>query len=207
MGFNFNSSDDTSSGGGNFLDVECWAHVQVADVDMNPKKKDGNMMTGAIGKLTFMVLAADQESAVKKTTGEIFFPPKQDSKDGGKFSQKKLTRLFVALGLMSPSDVGKNVDVPFESAKGRQIIAHFTKNKDGFFQIAWADIYHVDDLDKQSVPRNTDMIGQIPNGLRWTAEVARAWAQACTKESKKDDTPYSETVPQGGGTQNKFKGL
>lgn len=205
-GYNFNSSEDTSSGGGNFLDVECWAHVQVFSVDMTPKNKAGNMIANAICKLQFVILAADVANQEKKLCGETLYPPKQDSKDLGVFSRKKLTRLFIALGLMDPKNAGENVSVDIPAAEGRQMIAHFAKNDKGYYQIAYADTYHIDDLDKANVPRSANMIGQIPNDRRWTPEVQRAWAEIQHAEEKKKDTAYSEAVkpPQ---TQAKFSSL
>jgi len=163
--YDFDCPEDTSAGG-NYLEVDCWAHVAIVAVNTSPRDKDGNARQNAIVELTMEVLAATVAGQEKKLVTEIIWGPKLDARDGGAFAKKKIARLALATGLISKGAKGKRISVDFSNLQDRQMIVQFKKSGDEkmYMGIAFADMYHVDDPEKRDVPRDQAAIGSSPGG-------------------------------------------
>lgn len=102
-------------------------HVVVNRVDDSHEKIDGL-------KVEFYVLAGTVEHCTGKRWEEAFFWPNQDAKDGGKFARKRLAALAFATGLVTPADLGKQVEINWPDMLYRQLklaVRSYSRTKDG----------------------------------------------------------------------------
>jgi len=74
-------------------------------------------------KFQFAVLAGTVEGQSGRTFWESFVNPAPSHKDGGMMAKKRLAKLAIALGLIQRSDLGKRVQINWEAAVGRQLVA------------------------------------------------------------------------------------
>lgn len=102
-------------------------HAVVNNVDEAPTGFDGM-------KVEFIMLAGTGEHQINKRFEEAFFWPRSDAKDGGKFARKRLARLALATGLITPAQLGTQVEIDWEAMKYRQLklsVTHYERTKDG----------------------------------------------------------------------------
>lgn len=184
MPLDFDAPEDAAAGGGNFLTTPGTYHFVVSHVDERAKKNDGTPMDAICIHATVVDgttrkdgVCTEREREVKLTLHD----PKPTSKDGGEFSRKKQARAFIALGAMKPSDLGKRgIKIDLTQCVGRQFVAKI-EVKEGdkggkFADLAYADIFHIDDPDAKDYPKSEQAIAMIPAAMRLPAE-----AFACMK--------------------------
>lgn len=186
MGFKHQVGDDLSSGG-SFLREPGTYHVCVVDVNYMPSRKDGTLIDNAAFKVYLEVLAGTVAGQEGKSAEITFFHPKVQSKNEGAFARKKIDRFLLAVGLISEADKTKEVEPELELAKGRHFIVKLELDDDEkYLQVAFADIYHVDDPCVKEVPKNA---AAMAIGASWRLAGAKKPAP-----SKKPTPPSSKAA-------------
>lgn len=160
------SGDDYSSGG-NFLSEPGTYHLCITDIDENPTKRDGSLIDNAAFRVGLSVLDGTTEGQKEKTTDLTFFYPKPTDKDEGKFRRKQIDRFFLAAGLLAESDKGAEKEIDLSDAVGRQIVAKLEPSSNGkYLQLAFADVYHVDDPAVKDIPKSAVALRLVPSSQR-----------------------------------------
>lgn len=168
MGFTYETGDDFSTGN-RFLDQPGEYHMVVAEVSEKPRKGNGELIPNAAFGVKLKVLAGSVAGQEDREMDVSFFNPKSDSKDGGAMAKKKIDRMLLATNLIDPDDKGKKLEIDLNKMVNRQILVKCdeeegTKRK--FVSISFANIFHVDDPEAASYPRDVEAIRMIPTSLR-----------------------------------------
>jgi hypothetical protein len=154
MAFKHQTGDDFSTGG-TFLREPGTYHVCVTELDENPAKRDGSLIDNAAFRVYFEVLTGTVKGQEEKTGDIIFFYPKLQSKNEGAFARKKIDRFLLSVGLVSEADKSKDLEVDLRQAIGRHFIVKLEHDDEQkFLQVAFADIFHVDDPAVKDIPKN-----------------------------------------------------
>jgi hypothetical protein len=177
-GFDFEAPSDYGAGGA-FLDAgdDGTYHVEVTEVERDPKSAKGDLIANAAFKVTFLVLAGTNPKGVAKTGNFILFNP--DFSKGEKsveFARKRIGRFFVSVGLKNENDPTRDAQgnpiktrVSLPAAVGRQfIVTMATSEYNGKrnLQLNFADMFHVDDPEKSGVPKDAKAIANYPAQFR-----------------------------------------
>jgi len=152
-----------------FLDKPGSFHFMVKRIDEDPTGKDGGQLDGI--KVEMTVRDGTDKSQIKREFNPILFNPSESHKDGGEFATKVHLRLADALGLFKPVAPGEEVEIDWTKAGGRQLVAHVKhgRAKEGQeprLEIDGAHIYHVDDPEVATVPKDLPAISVLPAALR-----------------------------------------
>jgi hypothetical protein len=171
-----NTSEDFS--GGTFLDEPGTYHILITNVADGEGPKGG-----AIDGFTFegQVLAGTVEGQEGKTISEtVFLPGMDESEDSQARANRKVTAFLLASNLVTPAELGKEIDVDIDSAEDQQIIVDLERQmaKDEetgkwdvetkFLRIAYSNIYHVDDPRAAKVPKYAEALEEIDASNRHT---------------------------------------
>lgn len=184
MSYEFDApeQEEMSKGGeGNFLSKPGQYHLTILDVKegVGPKGKPIDGFCVQVSVLDGTV--PDQKH---HTANIMFFAPKLTSKDGGAFLRRKMTAFGIATNLIDPSQLGKRVSVELKNAVNAQCVAKFelSKGDDGkeYIDLAYSDIWHVDDPRCESVPKDLAALSLLPKEQRHD----RAWFDSWLKSSK-----------------------
>lgn len=180
----WNSGSDFSTGG--FLREPGGYHFIVSNIEENPTKKGGQLIDNAAFRVTCEVQASTVPGTENKTAELLFFFPKPGGKNDGAFARKKIDRFFLAVNLMSEEDAGKEgLDIDLQKAMGRQFKCNLElRDGDGdkkYLDIAFTDIFHVDDPAAKAIPANPEMLALIAPSLR------RIGSQPAKKDQKKEE--------------------
>ncbi len=209
MSFEIEMPESTDRSG-NFLSEAGTYHFAVNAIDEAPSTKSGAAINGF--KVSASVLAGTVPGQENKETGLIFRNPKYDAKDGGEFQRKKQARFVMAIGLLDgPRPAGEKVTVDLQQARGRQFIATVEKSKNqdgketGYVDIAFADIWHVDDPEAKAFPKNEAALKLLPASLRKKPEQFPSHAKtngAATNGNRNvsNTTPPATTAAATGGS-------
>lgn len=193
------STTETVNGEGGGLDEAGTYHVVVTNVIEGESKK-GKPIDGIT--VTFEVMDGTAKGKTGKTHTESFFlPTSQDKKPEMKL--RKLTALAIAGNVLRPEDLGTEADIPFNSMVGMQMVVKFDHQMemdgDGkytipsqYLQVAYSDLFHVDDPAVKSVPKNNDALSLITKQLRHDD----AWFAF-----KKVKQSHRQAVAQGNATR------
>lgn len=176
MSFEFDAPEDLAGGDSNRLSEPGTYHLVITDI------REGEGPNGkACDGFTFEadVLAGTTEGCVGKTIKETLFQPNmKGTEDSQRMSRKKLAAFFIATDVMNPNQLGRSVAIDVEAAKGKQLIVEFDRQKDKdektgkytiptkYIQVAYANIYHVDDPDVKDIPKNADALGCRDDSLK-----------------------------------------
>ena len=165
--FELPSEEDMAAGSGNFLQAPGMYHLQVVSVNESPVNRSTN---AAIDGFEVELVALEGDNA-KKTIDVLFHAPKMSSKDGGKWAKNKQAAFLIATGLVDETKLGKSVQVDLQDAVNRQCVAEFELGKANdkgkqYLQLAWANIYHIDDPRGANCPKNVAALGIIPKTQR-----------------------------------------
>lgn len=142
-------------GGADRIKTPGWHHVQITHCD--DVTKDNKPIDGI-----FTEFAAVAGPDAGKTFSMAFFDPNEadadmpeDSKERKRYdmSKRKQTALLVASGLTNEASMGTDDEVSYDTADAvnRQCVIHLEADNQeknagkGYLQLAWDDIYHVDD--------------------------------------------------------------
>lgn len=170
----------------NFLRKTGKYHVLVNEFVENPPDQNDQPMLGA-AKITCEVISGTDMSEKGKTFQTTFFSPDPESNDKGRFAQLKLTRLYIALG--GSHTPGQESELNAEFAVGGQFVIEVgereAKNKKIYFDIMGANIYHVDDPDIASVPKDLQFLEIIDPSRRLTAVNSQSLTNVTSSASAK----------------------
>lgn len=167
------STTETTQGEGGGLREEGTYHCVVTEVFEGESKK-GNPIEGVT--VTFEVMAGTVEGqAGKSHTESLFLPTMSDKKPEMKL--RKLTALAIAGNVLQPADLGREVDIPFRDMVGSQMVVKFDHQmemdgngeytvKSQYLQVAYSDMFHVDDPAVKAVPKSDDALSLIPDEHR-----------------------------------------
>lgn len=176
MAITFDAPDKLPTGGGNWIDKPGTYHLMITAADEEPvSKKDKKMIDGFT--VDFQALdgtvrdAAGKFTEKDKTVGLTFYNPKITDKNEGVFARQKQAAFFVATGLMTEEQLGKQgITIKLSEAVGRQVIATLEEQvgTDGkkYIRLAYGDIFHIDDPRAAGFPRNEKAITLIPSAYR-----------------------------------------
>jgi hypothetical protein len=142
---NFETSEDTGRAS-EFLDVEGIYALQI-DEALPDKMANGELREGCLGLKTTVVGAATEACVGKGFGTSIFGPVTGDSDKAHEFKKRRLTALFIAASIMSPDELGKkiNLGARLSQLKGKVVVMKLVKNENGYLEINFSDIWHVDD--------------------------------------------------------------
>ena len=157
-GFELECPEDID-GQSNFLTEPGTYHAVVIAVDEAPTSKAGVLLEGF--RVEFAVLDGTVAGQKGKQFDIMFFKPKLTDKNGGEFAKRKQARFAIATGILPRAEPGKRVTVDLQQANGLQLVVELEHQKDmttgeptKFLQLAWANIYHVDDPAVAKVPKD-----------------------------------------------------
>lgn len=157
----------------NFLTEAGTYHFVVLAVDERPTSKAGAPLDGF--KVHCCALDGTVPGQQKKELELMFFAPKMSDKNNGEFAKRKIARFAAACGILPTAAPGQRVTVDLQQAVGRQFVAEVEQGKDQagnatkFLQLAWANIWHVDDPAVAQVPKDQAALALLPATLRKTA--------------------------------------
>lgn len=146
-------------------------HFGILAVDEQPVSKAGQPLNGF--RVSCSVLDGTVQGQAKREIDLLFFAPKPTDKNGGEFAKRKIARFALATGILSDPKPGQRVTLDLQEAAGRQFIAEVEHQKDQasgqptkFLQLAWANIWHVDDPEVRDVPKSAQALALLPPELR-----------------------------------------
>ena len=184
-------------------------HLGVITVDVSPVK-NGKMFNGWVitaGVLDGTARQNDKCIERNKTIEIRMNDPKPNHNDGGEFCQKIQDRFLLAVGLINESDAGEEREIDLDEAVGRQFIAKFKAgtftSRDGSeretIELDGAYMYHVDDSAVAAIPKDEQMLANIPAALRRNveskaSEKRQEKSPSTVKREPVKDTQYKETV-------------
>jgi len=149
--------------GGNFLSAEGSYHMVVLDADPRPTDSKGNLMMAF--RVHCSVLAGTVDGQKGKEIDLTFFNPKLTQKNQGEFAKKKQARFWLATGLAERDS--KVIKASFADARGRHFVARLEKDENGkYLQLSYLEIYHIDDPEVASVPKDQAAIDALPPDQR-----------------------------------------
>ncbi len=174
--------DERSLEGNDFPDPGQF-HLVITEVDDSRSK--GNFI-----KPVFTVLNGTVDGQANKRFDEAFWDPDPGHVDGGKFAKKKLARLAMATGLITPGSLGSRVEIDWQDLKFRQLkaaVRPYTRDSKGKtykgVEIDGLEIWGPHDPAAEHIPVDEDAI-QMARELGQTNLKAVA-----TKEEKKPVDP------------------
>jgi hypothetical protein len=167
MGLSFQAPEDISGNAGNRLSEPGTYHLIVTNIregeGPNGKPCDGFTVEAD-------VLAGTGKDCHGKSVKEtLFMPNMKGTEDAQEMSLRKISAFCIATGVMTPDQLGKHVDLDVTKAVGKQLVAQFeqqmAKDDKGkytvptkYIQIAYANIYHVDDPDVKDIPKEKEAL-------------------------------------------------
>jgi hypothetical protein len=172
--FEWEQPEDLNSGGGNFLKVGGTFHVICHDI--GTVDKDGKPIEGF--SVNVEVLAGTVAGTKGKLANIRFNNGKSSYKDGGKFARQKQANFFIASNVLGPADVpaieARKPQIVLGKAQGQQVIVTLELNDKGWPELAFADVFHVDDPKAAGFPKDKTSIDLIPKANRRTADELQA---------------------------------
>jgi hypothetical protein len=167
-GFAYDEPEDLN--GSPWLSKAGLFHVTVMEQDPQPTNANKERLDGL--RVKFGVLAGSDPTQADKQSDQLFFRGKATDKDGGKFANLKLHKLFCATGLKNGLNPGKQTSVNTADMVGRQCVIEIEAKPDNKnpsiirHQIKGDRIFHIDDPEVAGVPKNADALAMIPAELR-----------------------------------------
>lgn len=171
MTIDFDAPDDFG-GDSQFLSDPGKYHCLVQSVVQGATPK-GTPIDGFC--VTFEVLGGEVEGQKGKTINVTYFDPKiTDSDKKVKLTKQQRSKFFLATNLLDPSKKGQSVRIDLENAKDQQVVVRFEvddyHSKDGktYLRIGNAelDVWHIDDPNARTCPKNEQALTLIPAALR-----------------------------------------
>ena len=178
MAFTYETPDDLANES-QFLKDEGVFHLAVINAEEEAKYKRGDK-SGQFRNgfaLDFEVLSPGPH---QKKMVEVFGRnPNLNHKDKGEFCRKLQGRILEAIGVINPSHYGKQTtielvrqdgDKSVVTVMGRQCIAKFKKNEDGYLELDGANIWHIDDPSAEKCERLESAVSLLPKSVRRSPE-------------------------------------
>lgn len=177
MAIEYKTGDDYSAGG-KYLKTEGWFHLCVTDATDTVTKADGSLVAGAMFQVSCTVCEGTAPACRDKLTDLTFFHPKPDKPE---FGMKKIDRALIALNVLKPEEKSKELSFEPSDLIGQQFIAHLELDQNGkYLQLAFADIFHVDDAEVAQFPRDEQMLSILPAECRRIGAVSGGQKPAST---------------------------
>jgi hypothetical protein len=177
-------------------------HVVVTEVEEEPRDKSGALLEGF--KVHFEVL--DGTTRVNNVCSQrgfthehMFFTPRPSDSEGSiKWNRAKQAAILLATGLTSKEQLGKSVQVNLADMQQKQCVINLVRsNRDErYLEVAFANIYAVDDPKVAAVPKDVAALRLI--GKEAAAAPAPTTAAAPAKPATKPaarSTPNPATTP------------
>ena len=181
---------ETTQGEGGILDVPGTFHVVINEV-LEGQTKKGKAIDGLT--VAFEVLDGTEKGKEGKVHTESFFlPTLQDKDTSAAMKLRKITAMAVAGNVLTPEQLGTEAEIPVGEMIGSQMIVKFDHQMelDGegkytipsqYIQVAYSDLFHVDDPAVKAVPKNGEALGLIPKEHRHN-EAWFAWKKRVGKQ-------------------------
>ena len=154
-------------GGGTTITKAGTYHCQILQ-SADGQSTKGNQISGCSALLS--VLAGTESDQVEKQFHLTLFDPDLSKSDSSQeWAIKKQTAYGIAINQIDPSKLGEACEVDFGNADGQQIIISIDENEhDGKknLQLAFANIYHVDDPRAKAFPKNKEAMALLPSDFR-----------------------------------------
>lgn len=151
------TTEDVGSGESVYLDQPGTYHCVITSIMEGQGPKGGSIDGFTVG---LAVLAGTTEGQKDKNTNLCLFAP--DASKGEKsqeWARKKQTAFAIAAGLIDLAKLGGKVNIELQDAVGRQIIVGLEHDEAGkYLQLAWANIYHIDDPRAAEFPKDAEAI-------------------------------------------------
>lgn len=207
MSFDFDTSEDVQGGGG-FLSEPGTYHVTITNILDGVGKKGKPLEHGGF-TVEADVMSGTVKGCESAKWSETLFAPNGSSEKGDEWAKKKITAFLLAVDLMTPSQLGKPISVELSDAIGRQFLVRLQKEMDfngetgkydlpgKYLEIAFANIYHVDDPEVKDIPKNGDAIGLIPKEHRHDASWFAFKEKKAGKTSQKQPAAAATSVAGG----------
>jgi hypothetical protein len=159
--------------GASYVDKPGKYHVQVMNVDESPTSKKGAAIDGFQVVLSVM----HGPELGKQIELTLFNPNPTKEQSSQEWSMKKQAAFIIAAGLATEKDLAgddeeKEVEIDLQAAKHRQLMIEMeidTKNSTAertYVQLAWANIYHIDDPRVEKWEKNVEAIKLLPAVMR-----------------------------------------
>lgn len=201
---------DSVETGGAFLQAAGVFHVNVLEVTENPTKRDGALIPNAAFGVDLSVVAGPHAGKQKDV---VFFNPdtsKPKDSPGYQMSLRKIRRFLEATSVVAERVAGgSSYSVDPTKAKGRQLIVEFQhddrEGKEKNLQLAYANIWHIDDPSAPQCERNQEAIKLLPASLRrkpesFKKESASGGSSGGNGAAKPPTAPPSAPVSMPAGT-------
>jgi hypothetical protein len=159
--------------GASYVDKAGKYHCQVASVDESPTSKKGQAIDG----FQVMLSVMHGPELGKHIELTLFNPNPTKEESSQEWSMKKQAAFIIAAGLATERDLAgddeeKEVEIDLQAAKNRQILIEMEVDKKSstaerqFVQLAWANIFHVDDPRVAKWEKNVAGINVLPASMR-----------------------------------------
>lgn len=156
MSFALDTTEDIGGGESTYLDQPGTYHCLVTAVGENQGPK-GGVIDGFTAHLAVLAgTVAGQKDKQKSLT--LFSQDASKSEKSQEWAKKKQTAFAIATEVVNLASLGKRVEVDLQSAVGRQLIITFEANDDGYLDLHYANIYHIDDPRAAKFPKDAEAI-------------------------------------------------
>ena len=154
--------------GGTYLTTPGKYHCLIVHAEENPTRND-KLVKGFLLELAVQN-AGDQQGMTFKA---YFANGDPAHKDGGAFALKKQVAALIASNVVGPADLGKaGVEIDVEKAKDSQVLVELALGQPDkttgkqYLDIAYANIFHIDDPRAKTFPKDADTISLVPKEYR-----------------------------------------
>lgn len=143
-------------------------HFNVVSIDEQATTKSGGLFDG--WKVALSVLEGTE--ATKQYDLFLKNVDVTKSETAQKWAMNKQVAFIIAAGLATEADMqDKEIDIDLQLAVNRQIVAELEVDKTStgdriFLQLAWANIFHIDDPRVVDVPKNAAALLMAPKSHR-----------------------------------------
>ena len=157
MSYAMETTEDIGGGESTYLDQPGTYHCVITSVMEGKGPKGGPIDGFTVG---LAVLTGTTEGQKDKATNLCLFSPDHSkSEKSQEWARKKQTAFVIAAGLIDLAKLGGKVNVELQEAVGRQIVVNFEHDEEGkYLQLAWANIYHIDDPRAAKFPKDPEAI-------------------------------------------------
>lgn len=210
MGFAVDTADkeELAHSGGNTLVEPCIAHVIIVAVKdgLGPNGAPIDGFTVELDVLAAKPVRSDVSPAdlVGKKLNLTFWPPDLSKSEAAQSMTRRInTNFLLATNIITPDQLGKSFDVDPNLANGHQIIVRLEKQQkkegdkwvdDKWLRVAFADIFHIDDPEVASVPKNVAALKHIQPQFRRKPEYFAYKAKGHTQSAPRQPQPAAAAV-------------
>jgi len=148
---------------------------------MRDMKGDDHSVYGFEACLTVIGAEPGNEDQIEKTHWERFRFGQASHEDGGVFCNSRIRTFMLACGKVDPSLRGNfTLEFSTEQYQDMQLIATIKQQRPAknakpdarkYYEIDGLHMWHIDDVEVASVPKNTEFI-EYHQGIRWDAAMA-----------------------------------